>query len=102
MLSYDQFSEYGELAENLGWTMQKTKGLLTLSGFHSFRKSWDKKGELLLTLRLCCYVDSRHMSEIWRLFSFTLENLITETYKDNNKYSNLDQVLICNIHCEPS
>ena len=55
-----------------------------------------------LTLILYCYYEQPSYVVIWRLFSFTLENLITETYKGNNEYSKLDQVLICNIHCEPS
>ena len=32
----------------------------------------------------------------WRLFSFTLENLITKTYKGNNEYTKLNQIRICN------
>ena len=35
-----------------------------------------------------------HLS--WRLFSFTLENLIAETYKGNNEYTKLNQIRICN------
>ena len=34
----------------------------------------------------------------WRLFSFVLEYLITQTDKGNNKYTKLNQVRICNIH----
>lgn len=32
----------------------------------------------------------------WRLFPFTLENLIAKTYKGNNEYTKLKQIRICN------
>ena len=32
----------------------------------------------------------------WRLSSFSLENLITKTYKGNNEYTKLNHIRICN------
>lgn len=34
-----------------------------------------------------CYINSRHMCEMWRLFSFSLEQLITQTDKGHNEYT---------------
>lgn len=45
------------------------------------------------------YVRPSTIGSSWRLFLFFLENLINQIYKGYNEYPNLDQVLICNIHC---
>ena len=37
----------------------------------------------------------------WRLFPFTLENLIAKTYKGNNEYTKLNQIRICNHRHHP-
>ena len=58
----------------------------------------EKKGnrKRLPDIVTAIYMTAVSYCSSWRLFSFTLENLIAKTYKGNNEYTKLNQIRICN------